>query len=51
VDELAQAPRLIGEILANAAVYPQLARRFSSYDHFLFLGRGINAPIALEGAH
>jgi glucosamine--fructose-6-phosphate aminotransferase (isomerizing) len=50
VDELAQCPRLIGEILANAAVYPQLARQFSSYSHFLFLGRGINAPIALEGA-
>jgi glucosamine--fructose-6-phosphate aminotransferase (isomerizing) len=27
-----------------------LAQRFSRYDHFLYLGRGINYPIALEGA-
>src|SRR6056297_1247386 len=27
-----------------------IARRFSKYKHFLFLGRDINFPIALEGA-
>jgi glucosamine--fructose-6-phosphate aminotransferase (isomerizing) len=27
-----------------------LARRFYTYNNFLFLGRGLNAPIALEGA-
>ncbi len=50
VDDLSQCPRLIGEILAEAGVYRQLARRFCTYNNFLFLGRGINAPIALEGA-
>ena len=50
VDQLAQCPRLIGEILADTSGYQRLARRFSSYNNFLFLGRGINSPIALEGA-
>ena len=50
VDNLAHLPRLIGEILAATDNYRQLARRFYTYDNFLFLGRSINAPIALEGA-
>ena len=50
VDGLAQCPRLMGEMLADTTVYQQLARRFSTYNNFLFLGRGINAPIAMEGA-
>ena len=50
VDELALCPRLLGEVLADAERYPQLARRLNVYNNFLFLGRGTNAPIALEGA-
>ena len=50
VDDLAQCPRLVGELLAETDVYRQMARRFCTYNNFLFLGRGINAPIALEGA-
>ena len=50
VDQLAKCPRLMGDMLADTSVYQRLARRFSSYNYFLFLGRGINAPIALEGA-
>ena len=50
VNNLAQCPRLIGEMLADVSVYPQLARKFSAYDGFLFLGRGINSAIAAEGA-
>ena len=50
VNNLAQCPRLIGEILADVSVYPQLARKFSAYDGFLYLGRGINSAIAAEGA-
>jgi glucosamine--fructose-6-phosphate aminotransferase (isomerizing) len=40
----------MGEMLADTSVYQRLARRFYTYNNFLFLGRGINAPIALEGA-
>ena len=50
VDGLAQCPRLIGEMLADTSIYQRLARRFHTYNNFLFLGRGINAPIAMEGA-
>ena len=50
VDGLAHCPRLIGEMLADSSVYRELARQFYTYNNFLFLGRGINAPIALEGA-
>jgi glucosamine--fructose-6-phosphate aminotransferase (isomerizing) len=50
VGDLSQCPRLIGEMLAETGVYRQLARRFCAYNNFLFLGRGMNAAIALEGA-
>ena len=50
VDGLAQCPRLIGEMLADTTIYQRLARRFHTFNNFLFLGRGINAPIAMEGA-
>jgi len=50
VDYLARCPGLIGEMLADTEVYRRLAREFYTCSNFLFLGRGINAPIALEGA-
>ncbi|PKB79266.1 MAG: glutamine--fructose-6-phosphate transaminase (isomerizing) [SAR202 cluster bacterium Io17-Chloro-G9] len=50
VDQLAQCPRMMGDMLADTSVYQRLARRFSAYNNFLYLGRGIHAPIALEGA-
>jgi glucosamine--fructose-6-phosphate aminotransferase (isomerizing) len=50
VEDLARLPNLIGEVLADTAGYQRLARRLSDYHNFLFLGRGMNSPIALEGA-
>ena len=50
VDGLAQAPRLLGDLVANGAVYQYLAQEYAQFDNFLFLGRGMNAPIAAEGA-
>ena len=50
VDELARGPGLIGELLAEADAYGELARRIGHYGNFLFLGRGANAAIASEGA-
>ena len=50
VDGLAQAPRLIGDILADEALYRHAAQEYAGFDNFLFLGRGLNAPIAAEGA-
>ena len=50
VDELARGPGLIGELLADADSYQELAHRIGHYGNFLFLGRGANAAIASEGA-
>jgi len=50
VDGLAQVPRLLGDLVANGAVYQHLAQEYAQFDNFLFLGRGMNAPIASEGA-
>ena len=50
VDGLAQAPRLMGDLLADDAVYRHLAQEYVGFDYFLFLGRGLTAPIASEGA-
>jgi glucosamine--fructose-6-phosphate aminotransferase (isomerizing) len=52
VDDLAHLPRLMGQMLDpdENASYLELAELFHGYRNFLFLGRGINYPIALEGA-
>ena len=43
-------PIAIEETLKGAAEIEALARRFNHHRDFLFLGRGVNYPIALEGA-
>ncbi len=50
VDGLAQLPRLMGDLLADNSVYQQAAREYARFNNFLFLGRGMNSPIASEGA-
>ncbi|MCS7056687.1 MAG: glutamine--fructose-6-phosphate transaminase (isomerizing) [Thermoflexales bacterium] len=48
--DLAHLPGLISQTLKPDPIYEALANRFHDRRHFLFLGRGINYPIALEGA-
>jgi glucosamine--fructose-6-phosphate aminotransferase (isomerizing) len=43
-------PTLIEQTLRVSALVDEIARRFYNRRDFLFLGRGINYPIALEGA-
>ncbi len=50
IADLASVPRLVGEMLADVSRYKVLAQKFSGYNSFLYLGRGINSAIALEGA-
>jgi glucosamine--fructose-6-phosphate aminotransferase (isomerizing) len=50
VDALLQLPQLLDETLKLAPEMEEVAARFHSRTDFLFLGRGINYPIALEGA-
>jgi len=47
---LSNLSSLVGRILENADGIAQLARKYCKAKNFLFLGRGINFPIALEGA-
>ncbi len=66
VNDLGRLPDLMGQVLAQGqqrfqvaggaymkqppTIYEDLANRFHDREHFLYLGRGINYPIALEGA-
>jgi len=51
IDELHRIPAKIEEVLKNrSAQCEALAKDFSSAQDFLYLGRGIHFPIALEGA-
>jgi len=47
---LARLPYLLGELTERAEEYERLAHRFYRYSNFLYLGRGVQFPIALEGA-
>ena len=50
LNELAHMPHLLGELLADTGRYEDLARQLYKFQNFLYLGRGLNFPIALEGA-
>jgi glucosamine--fructose-6-phosphate aminotransferase (isomerizing) len=47
---LAHLPKAIGEALALEKVIEDLARDYHMARDFLFLGRGLHYPVALEGA-
>jgi glucosamine--fructose-6-phosphate aminotransferase (isomerizing) len=49
VRDLARLPDLVGRVL-DGDEYRRLANLFYDREHFLYLGRGIHYPIALEGA-
>ncbi len=49
-DELNHLPHLAGRVLDHDPEYSQLADQFYRAENFLFLGRGINYPVAMEGA-
>jgi glutamine---fructose-6-phosphate transaminase (isomerizing) len=52
LDDLAALPALAGQLLepGGYSIYEELAQTFFHCTDFLYLGRGINFPIALEGA-
>jgi len=50
VDDLGALPDLVGRTLEHGDKYEELANIFYDREHFLYLGRGVNYPIALEGA-
>ncbi|RKX90070.1 MAG: glutamine--fructose-6-phosphate transaminase (isomerizing), partial [Spirochaetes bacterium] len=50
VDALEKVPEMIKTILASGERIRELARTYSRYTNFLFLGRGLNYSVAMEGA-
>ncbi len=50
LEALAHLPQAVAEAVATEPVLEELARRYQRAENFLYLGRGINYPIALEGA-
>jgi glucosamine--fructose-6-phosphate aminotransferase (isomerizing) len=50
VDALLQLPMLLDETLKLAPAIEEIAGRYHARSDFLYLGRGIHYPIALEGA-
>ena len=50
LDELRTVPRMMEELLKTQKTIARLARSHSHFGSFLYLGRNINYPSALEGA-
>jgi len=50
VYELAQLPDKVDQVLELAPVIEKLAGQYADSTNFLYLGRGVNFPVALEGA-
>jgi len=50
LQDLIELPGLVSRVLSAGTKYEELAQRFHTCRDFLFLGRGLNYPIALEGA-
>ena len=50
VRELAHLPAMLGDLVANEPLYESLANEFFTLSDFLFIGRGMAFPLAMEGA-
>jgi len=50
VSGLESVPGKIKEILADTENIKKIAKNYSKYENFLFLGRGLNYSVAMEGA-
>ncbi len=50
IEELVRVPHLMEEMLKTSSQVAKIAKKYLQARDFLYLGRGINYPIALEGA-
>ena len=50
ISALESLPDKISKILSRAGEIREIARKYHQYGNFLFLGRGLNYPVAMEGA-
>ncbi|MBD3238044.1 MAG: glutamine--fructose-6-phosphate transaminase (isomerizing) [Candidatus Moranbacteria bacterium] len=51
IKEIQKLPGKVNQILEQAQAIKKAAKNYAGYKNMLFLGRGINYPIALEGSH
>ena len=49
-EEFKIIPSNMNNIFYNSKIIKQIAKKYSKYSNFLYLGRGYNYPIAMEGA-
>ena len=49
-EELSKIPSMIGKVLEQNDKIAEIAKIFTYAHHFMYLGRGWNFPVALEGA-
>jgi len=50
LSELSDLPKKVQNILAQSHIIEEIADKYKESKNFLYLGRGINFPVALEGA-
>lgn len=50
LQSLLEIPEKMNQILKNGDKIKIIAEKYKSYPNFLFIGRGINYPVALEGS-
>lgn len=50
IQELERIPAKVQEVLSRAERVQEIAKKYAKAESFLFLGRGVNYPVALEGA-
>jgi glutamine---fructose-6-phosphate transaminase (isomerizing) len=50
VSDLVAVPSLVKELLGREEAIERIARKYGNASDFLYLGRGVNYPVALEGA-
>ena len=51
ITELLEIPEKMNKVLKQAEHIKSIAEKYKNYTNFLFLGRGINYPVILEGSH
>lgn len=49
IEELSEIPQKMEKVLEQAPIIKDISRMFTYAHNFLYLGRGVNYPVAMEG--
>ena len=49
IEELSEIPEKMEKVLEQAPIIKDISRMFTYAHNFLYLGRGVNYPVAMEG--